>query len=552
MIQAFNPATVNWHQGPAATESGPSGSGKVARVAHGSMMAKESAGPLVRLRSVFSRRVSTRRMSFKPVHRVDLPSPPMRIVRVPPALRLSLFNELFIEVIRQHEDWGLVLDDGVPEAYASPPTISPSSNLLPGDLISSTCRFYCQYSEPEDRHRPFYGHDYPELSNNTSTFQPLITRRTDELVAQGIALPVAVSVAINEYLDAMLAALDRIVVRAVATRAGLKVLQPPLYVCILQLVLYIQLCSFTVSRGRDDDMVDYKRHARDETNLKCYGRLIIHSTDGHTFVELMESRRHTGRAIGLYPSNMLRPVDGLAPRSNETLEQPEPLQLVEDLRLSTTDILPASLTLATMAGFNGMYLALPDRSVTGALHHGFMSLGIPYLMAYLSTALERGIFDRRGQLLDEYKAYRGKPVSGVHHSFALEKSAYQQVSTFLDEEIDRSRRGDLHFNGFSDNCVHFTQRVFEFSGYRGEYTNYFPDYVRLSEKALMANNIRSLRWFNGIAGPIVLLYLLARLAVNTGKVVARGCRCLWSGVGATGKPVRDRRCNTVPQLQIPR
>ena len=33
-------------------------------------------------------------------------------------------------------------------------------------------------------------------------------------VAQGIALPVAVSVAINEYLDAMLAALDPIVARA--------------------------------------------------------------------------------------------------------------------------------------------------------------------------------------------------------------------------------------------------------------------------------------------------------------------------------------------------
>ncbi len=101
MIQALNPATVNWHQESAATESGPSGSGNVARVPHGSMMAKESAGSLARLRSVFSRRVSTRRMSFKPVHRVDLPSPVMIIVRVPPALRLSLFNELFIEIIRQ-------------------------------------------------------------------------------------------------------------------------------------------------------------------------------------------------------------------------------------------------------------------------------------------------------------------------------------------------------------------------------------------------------------------------------------------------------------------
>ena len=92
MIQALNPATVNWHQESAATESGPSGSGKVARVPHGSVMAKEPASLLARLRSVFSRRVSPRKMSFKPIHRVDLPSP---------ALRLSLFNELLIEIIRQ-------------------------------------------------------------------------------------------------------------------------------------------------------------------------------------------------------------------------------------------------------------------------------------------------------------------------------------------------------------------------------------------------------------------------------------------------------------------
>ena len=549
MIQAFNPATAKWHQEPAATESGPSGPGEVARAPHGSMMAKESAGPLARLRSVFSRRVSTCEMSFKPVYRVDLPSPAMKIVHVPPALRLSLFNELFIEVIRQHEDWGLVLDDGVPEAYASRPTISPSSNLLPRELISSTCCFYYHYSEPEDRHRPFYGHDYPELSDNTPTFQPLITRRSDELVAQGIALSVAVSVAINEYLDAMLVALDRIVFWAVATHTSLNALKLPLYSCIFQLAMCISNL-FNFFDVREDIIRYYEGLTCDETSPECYGRLIIHSTDGHTFVELMESRHHTGRAIGLYPTTMLRPVDGLAPRSNETFEPPEPLQLVEDLRLSTTDILPASLPLATMAGFNGIYLALPDRSVTGALHHGFLSLGIPKLMVYLSTALETGIFDRRGQLLDEYKTFRGEPVSGVHQSFSLRKKAYQRVSSFLDEEIDRNRRGDLHFNGFSDNCMHFTQRVFERSGYWGQYTDYFPDYVRLSEKVLMANYREAPRWFDDMTGSIVLFYLLARFAISTGKVVARGCRWLWSG--AVGKSVRDRRCKTVPQLQIPR
>ena len=548
MIQAFNPATAKWHQEPAATESGPSGPGEVARVPHGSMMAKESAGPLARLRSVFSRRVSTCGMSFKPVLRVDLPSPAMKIVHVPPTLRLSLFNELFIEVIRQHEDWGLVLDDGVPEAYASRPTISPSSNLLPRELISSTCCFYYHYSEPEDRHRPFYGDDYPELSDNTPTFQPLITRRSDELVAQGIALPVAVSVAINEYLDAMLVALDRIVFWAVPIQTGLDALTVPLYICILQLGIYIIYLFFFSVDLREEAIHYYRSRTCDETNPTCYGRLIIHSTNGHTFVELMESRHRTGRAIGLYPSNMLRPVDGLAPRSNETFEPPKPLQLVEDLRLSTTDILPAPLTLATMAGFNGMYLALPDRSVTGALEHGLLSLGIPRLVVYLSTALETGILDRRGQLLDEYKTFQSEPVSGVHQSFALKESDYQRVSSFLDEEIDRNRRGDLHFNGFSDNCMHFTQRVFERSGYRGQYTNYFPDYVRLSEKLLMANSGDVAKWFDNQTGSIVLIYLCAGFAVNIGKLVARGCRWLWSSVVATRKSVRDRRCSRVPQI----
>ena len=554
MIQASNPATVKWHQEPAATEAESSGSGNVAP--HGSMMAKESAGPLASFRSVFSRRVSTRKMPFKPVHRVDLPSPAMSIVRVPPALRLSLFNELFVDIIRQHEEWGLVLDDGVPDVYAPQPTMSPSGNLLPRELVSSTCRFYYQYSGPEDRHRPFYGHDYPEFSDNTSTFQPLITRRTDELVAQGIALPVAVSVAINEYLDAMLAALDRIVVRALVARAGVAPFKIPLYVCIFELFVCFFLASDPDVNLRNENIAFHKRHTCEKADPGCFGRLVIHSTDGHTFVELMTLWKNTGRAIGLYPRNRVKPEDRLAPKSSEIVKPPEPLRLVEDLSLSATDILPASITLATMAGFNGLYLALPDRSVNSALRHGFLSLGIPNLIFHLSTLIETRIFMRRGQLVDEYHSYRDEPVSGVRLSFGLSQVGYQRLSTFLDEEIDRSRRGNLSFNGYSDNSMHFTQRVFHHSGYLGRYTDYLPDYVRLSEKFLItSSDSRSIQQISHLAGSIALFVIFSRLAVSTVKVTACACRWLWSGVRTIGKSVRDRHCNPVPQApppQIPR
>ena len=111
------------------------------------------------------------------------------------------------------------------------------------------------------------------------------------------------------------------------------------------------------------------------------------------------------------------------------------------------------MTLATMAGFNGLYLALPDRSVNSALRHGFLSLGIPNLIFHLSTLIETRIFKRRGQLVDEYNSYRDEPVSGVRLSFGLEQGAYQRLSTFLDEEIDRSRRGNLSFNGFQTTAL---------------------------------------------------------------------------------------------------
>ena len=553
MINASNPATVKWRQ--EAAEAEPSGSGNVTRAPHGSVMAKESAGPLASLRSVFSRRVSTRKMPFKPVHRVDLPSPAMSIMRVPQALRLSLFNELFVDIIRQHEEWGLVLNDGVPDAYAPQPTMSPSANLLPGELVSNTCRFYYQYSGFEDRHRPFYGHNYPEFSDNTSTFKPLITRRTNELVAQGTALPVAVSVAINEYLDAMLVALDRIVVRALVARAGVDPFKIPLYLCIFELFLSFLQLSYPDVYNKDEKIAYHKRHTCDKADPECFGRLVIHSTDRHTFVELMTLWENTGRAIGLYPCDLVKPENRLAPKRSEIVKPPQPLRLVEDLSLSATDILPASITLATMAGFNGLYLAQPDRSVNSALRHGFLSLGIPKLIVHLSTLIETRIFMRRGQLVDEYNSYRDEPVSGVRQSFGLDQVAYRRLSTFLDEEIDRSRSGNLSFNGFSDNSMHFTQRVFHRSGYLGRYTDYLPDYVRLSEKLLITNSDSiSLQHISYVTGSIALFVIFFRLAVSTVKVVGRSCRWLWSG-RTRGKSLRNRNCNPVPQAppaQIPR
>ena len=561
MINASNPATVKWRQEPAAAEAEPSGSGNVTRAPHGSVMAKESAGPLASLRSVFSRRVSTRKMPFKPVHRVDLPSPAMSIMRVPQALRLSLFNELFVDIIRQHEEWGLVLNDGVPDAYAPQPTMSPSANLLPGELVSSTCRFYFQYSGFEDRHRPFYGHNYPEFSDNTSTFKPLITRRTNELVAQGTALPVAVSVAINEYLDAMLVALDRIVVRALVARAGVDPFKIPLYVCVFELFMFILLASEpsdseSAINSRNEKIHFLKTYSCDKASPECFGRLVIHSTDGHTFVELMTIWRNTGRAIGLYPRNLVKPEYRLARKSSEIVQPLRPLRLVEDLSLSATDILPAPMTLATMAGFNGLYLALPDRSVKSALRHGFLSLGIPNLIFHLSTLIETHIFMSRSQLVDEYTSYRDEPVTGVHLSFGLYKGTYRRLSTFLDEEIDRSRRGNLSFNGFSDNSMHFTQRVFLQSGYPGRYTDYLPDYVRLSEKILVANgHNKSTQKISSVTGSIALFVIFSRLTVSTVKVAACACRWLWSSVRTIGKSLRDRHCNPMPQAppaQIPR
>ncbi len=372
-------------------------------------------------------------------------------------------------------------------------------------------------------------------------------------MAQGIALPVAVSVAINEYLDAMLAALDRIVVRALVARAGVDPFKIPLYVCIFELFVCFFLASDPDVNRRNENIAFHKRHTCDKADPGCFGCLVIHSTDGHTFVELMTLRKNTGRAIGLYPRNR---VDRLAPKSGEIVEPPDPLRLVEDLSLSATDILPASISLATMAGFNGLYLALPDRSVNSALRHGFLSLGIPNLIFHLSTLIETRIFMRRGQLVDEYNSYRDEPVRGVRLSFGLDQVAYRRLSTFLDEEIDRSRRGNLSFNGFSDNSMHFTQRVFHHSGYLGRYTDYLPDYVRLSEKFLITNSdSRSIQQISHLAGSIALFAIFFRLAASTVKVAACACRWLWSGVRTIGKSVRDRQCNPVlqaPSPQIPR
>lgn len=497
-----------------------------------------------KLGSLLGRKV-TERNSVAPALKPDLPSPEMKILQVPPDIRRQMFRQLLLAVCPTKGDADLSTGKSNPAAY-TPESLEKPFGLdnkgVSRHFFKKTFHHYwnqtsdvCQLPFDESGDTLFFD-STPELGK-------LIEKRAEQLINQGLEVNPALSAAINECLDALLIKLDAEIDNAITTKETYSLtalMSSSMITMVVQLLLYSLRTSHV--KGDIQAFLDAQKNSSDQ----AFGRLIIHSTGSHTFVELIRTGDESGRAVGRYPRGRKQNTAALA---RELTDLPSPFRLDEDGSVLFFD-LASGCTFSSTGSINFSELRnIPDISL--AMKSSAWVLPAAEYNKYMATTYRLGLLSQEASLVDEYKAYGNQPVSSERIHFPLDESEYQKVSDFLDVKITQCREdtGDCQYDLISQNCMHFAQEVFEQTPYNGYYVDYLSG-IRPLERSLV--ELGSNPWAKKVTHvsstvmlALTLWPMIKKLATRSCQIIRATAATVSSGLYYIGQSLYDRACRKV-------
>ena len=498
-----------------------------------------------KLGSLLGRKV-TERNSVAPALKPDLPSPEMKILQVPPDIRRQMFRQLLLAVCPTKGDANLSTGKSNPAAY-TPESLEKPFGLdnkgVSRHFFKKTFHHYWNQTSDVSQ-LPFDESDDTLFFDSTSELGKLIEKRAEQLINQGLEVYPALSAAINECLDALLIKLDAKIDIAISTKESYS-LTPLMSLSMITMVVQLLLYSLRISHVKGDiqAFLDAQKNSSDQ----AFGRLIIHSTGLHTFVELIRTGDESGRAVGRYPKGRKQNTAALA---GELTDLPSPLRLKEDD--SVIFDLASGCVFSSMGSINFSELRnIPDLSL--AMKSSAWVLPAAQYNKYIATSNSLGLF--KASIVDEYKAYKNESVSSERIHFPLDESEYQKVSDFLDVKITQCREdtGDCQYDIISQNCMHFAQEVFEQTPYNGYYVDYLSG-IRPLERSLV--ELGSNPWAkkaNHVSGTVMLALtlwpMIKKLATRSCQIIRTTAATVSSGLYYIGQSLYDRACRKVPPTE---
>ena len=301
-------------------------------------------------------------------------------------------------------------------------------------------------------------------------------KRAMQLQRVGMLSTDALSVSINEYIDALVLLIDRHLGIAIQFEEDLRPLILLAPMALLSLTL--RLAEWGFEPPGQDTTIFHGPNLISTANTSFYARLNVYSSGSHAFIELIEVGEETGRAVGLYPSSFPNSL------SYPALTKDHPNAVCSTGFQNKTSLYMILENYGALLGGAVKSYIVADLKLDRLFRGGSSDYLAGSALAGIKVKPKKAVpypsasswmaFNKKAILSDEYKMHQNAIVPSALASFPLGKQEYEKVSDFLDEQIEDCLQGDpsSDYVLIGRNCLNFVQDVFSQTSYPGLYTDY--------------------------------------------------------------------------------